>query len=95
MIDQIRNAAAKTKKFAQEHPTLSACAVTAVVSWKMSKATTLRGLGEEIGSALELTYQFGHDAGMMQVALDDHLAFLSQMNLTDQWVEYITELGRI
>jgi hypothetical protein len=94
MIDQVRKAAQKTKRFAQEHQTITACAVTAVVSWKMSKAVTMRHVGEQLSDAIELTYEFGKETGVLRANEDHYWDFLASMGLVDKWIEFQGDLAK-
>lgn len=76
----------KTKQFVQKHPTSTACAMTALVTWKFTKDATLKGVLEETTA---LAYQWGREAGTMRIALDEAYNFIKSEDLTDAFVEYV------
>jgi hypothetical protein len=91
MYQDIKNGYARVKRFVEEHPTVSACTATAVVSWKMSKRHTLKGFGDDIGKLTELVYQWGNENGVLQLQNTVLLDFINENGLGDQVREFIQE----
>jgi hypothetical protein len=98
MFESVRNAATRTKQFASEHPTLTACAVTGLVSWKLGRNAGIKALGSEIAetldkfveidSAINLTYTWGLRAGQCEVLLDEAYNFIREQGLESEFVEF-------
>lgn len=102
MLDDVKTAYGKTKQFVKKHPTATACALTAVVSWRMSHNHTLNALGEdvagvvekwaglksELDSVVDLSYQWGQKAGQLEVLLDEAYNFIKEQGLESEFVDF-------
>lgn len=86
--DTVTDAWKRIKRFANEHPTISASVVTGVISWKMSKRHTIKKVAGEV---TELAYQWGNEAGILELQNTVLLDFINENNLGDQVREFIQE----
>lgn len=82
MFSKVKTQLEKTKRFAQEHPTVVVCAVTAVVSWKLSHDATLKGALDE---STALAYEWGQKAGAMEVEVTHAWDFIQSKGLFDEF----------
>lgn len=81
----------RIKRFASEHPTVTASVVTGVISWKMGKRRAVKQLGDEIGQLAEMVYEYGTEAGALELQNVVLLDFINENNLGDQVREFIRE----
>lgn len=85
MIEKVRNAAEKTKQFVKAHPTASACAVTFVVTWKMSHDVTMSGIIEQ---TTDLAHQLGRENGILETMLYTAEGFIKEQGLEPEFAQY-------
>lgn len=78
----------RIKRFVKAHPTITASAVSAVVSWKLSKRHTIKKVVEEL---YDQTYDWGYKAGELEMQNAILLDFINVNGLGDQVREYIRE----
>lgn len=86
--DFVTNGWKHIRNFTSKHPTITASAVSAVVSWKLSKRHTIKKVAEEL---YDQTYNFGYLAGELQLQNTILLDFINENNLGDQVREFIRE----
>lgn len=79
MFDSVRKAANKTKMFVQDHPTVTACVITAVVTARITKTRVSRAQIEEIKGFM---YTLGYEAGET-----DAYAYLLQRFVHDKGLQ--------
>jgi hypothetical protein len=89
MLTTIKSTVDKTKKFVEKHPTLSACVVTAAVSWKISHDVTLSGALSETTS---MAYNWGAENGLLKAQNDVFFAFITERDLTEDLSEFMSDL---
>lgn len=86
--DVVKDAWQRVKLFVNEHPTVSASVVTGVISWKISKRHTLKKVTGEVTA---LAYQWGNEAGVLELQNTVLLDFINEKNLGDEVREFIRE----
>jgi len=86
--DTVKDGWKRVKRFVKDHPTITTSAVSAVVSWKLSKRHTIKKVTEEL---YDQTYNFGYLAGELQMQNAILLDFINVNGLGDQVREYIRE----
>lgn len=85
-MSPIRTRFNQAKQFVQRHPTLTACAITAVVTHKVSSKTAYQLASKEtLDAASEVVYEFGLRAGYMQGAFDTAMDFLVDNNMLEKF----------
>jgi hypothetical protein len=89
MRRKIKTQIEKAKQFAQDHPTLVACAATGIVSWKISHDATLKGV---LNAVYEQTYTAGYDVGALEVQNSILLDFINSRGLGDEVRQYVLSL---
>jgi hypothetical protein len=86
--DTVKGGWKRVRRFAKDHPTITASAVSAVVSWKLSKRHTIKKVAEEL---YDQTYNWGYVAGELQMQNAVLLDFINVNGLGDQVREFIRE----
>lgn len=89
MHPKIKAQIAKTRRFIDEHPTLTACAITGAISWRVSHNLTLKTVLKE---STELMYEAGHDAGALEVQRNILLDFVNAKGLDPELREFVYSL---
>lgn len=78
----IRPEIEKAKKFVKDHPTLTACIVTAVVTSRLSYDVACKDI---LNDVYDQTYQWGHQAGQMEVHLLEAYEFIDDKGLFEEF----------
>lgn len=81
MNDSLRTRINKTKKFVAKHKTLVACAVTAVVTAKVTRDQTMKTVSAFL-------YEKGYEAGALNMLLDEAYNFIKERGLENEFVEF-------
>lgn len=81
---------AKAKKFIKEHPTLTACAVTAVVASKLTYNVTTDRIVDQIA---EYFYEVGHESGILLAENTILREFVNENELADELRQYLVSLN--
>lgn len=88
-IDDLKIAVDKTKKFVKQHPTATACAVSAIVASKITHSVTSGHYTEMIeacGRYLEAMDQAGQAVTLQRDVLLD---FVNENDLKDDVIQFI------
>lgn len=73
MLASVKSTVRRTKKFVKEHKTLSACAVTAVVTFKLAHDLSEK---KSIAAFGDVVYELGKTAGKRELELLTFYEFL-------------------
>lgn len=92
MHPKIKAQIAKTRRFIDEHPTLTACAITGAVSWRVSHNRTLKAALGELKESTELMYTAGHEVGALEVQRNILLDFVNAKGLDTELREFVYSL---
>jgi hypothetical protein len=90
--DTIKDGWKRVRRFVNDHPTISASAATAVISWKISKRHTLNKFGEDVSKVAEMIYELGSETGTLKVERDILLDFIHTNDLNDEVREFVSSL---
>lgn len=83
----------KTRTLVTQHPTITACVATAVVTHRITYVRTLRNIGSTmLEEASNTVYAFGKEAGVMRAQLDVLYEFLEEQGLKREVFEFIADL---
>lgn len=89
MFDSARKAVRKTKKFVTDHPTVAACAVTAVITAKITKVRVTNAQLEELKGFI---YSLGYEAGEADAYNTIVHQFVTEKGLQDDLRHFTTEI---
>ena len=88
MYDNIRKAAIRTRQFVSDHPTVTACAITGIVSYRVGRNVSISKVGKQVAEITEMTYQLGFKTGQCEVLLEDAYQFIKEQGLESEFVEF-------
>lgn len=89
MILKIKTNIEKVNQFIEKHPTLVACALTAVVTHKITYTRTLNGA---IMGMTKGIYEWGTQDGVLLMQRNVLLGFINERGLDDEVRGYIATL---
>lgn len=89
MPNRFQNAVDRTKKFVKEHPTVSACAVTAVVGYKFGYRS---GINLVVNETVEQSYAWGHQTGVLALQNTIMLDFITARGLNESLTDFVLGL---
>lgn len=92
MHPKIKAQIAKTRRFIDEHPTLTACVITGAVSWRVSHNRTLKEAFEGLEGSVELMYTAGQEVGALEVQRNLLLDFVNAKGLDPELREFVYSL---
>lgn len=81
MNDRVKTKLKQTKEFVAKHQTLVACAVTAVVTAKVTRDQTMKTVSYFL-------YEKGYEAGTLGMLLDEAYNFIKERGLENEFVEF-------
>lgn len=91
MLANLKTGISKTKQFVKDHPTLTACAITAAISWKMSHNATLKAV---LSETTPMSYNWGKYAGQLELSNLTHTEFLESKGLMDEFTDFYFRANR-
>jgi hypothetical protein len=85
MYNTIKTRIQQTKQFVRQHPTASACLVTAAITHRVTKNATMKAVLDE---TTKLAYGWGREAGFLNTALEESLQFIREQGLEHEFSEF-------
>lgn len=85
MYEGIKTRAQQAKQFVSDHPTISACAATSLITWKMTRDSVIK-------DTAGVVYAAGHIVGELEVQRNILLDYVAAKGLSEDVREYIISM---